>query len=148
MQRFENTENIENWIPNILTIIEQAAKEILEVYGEEDYEIQSKLDNSPITAADLRSDQIIQQGLKKIAPDIPIISEEAERLPFEQRAQWSRYWLVDPLDGTRGFIKKTGEFCINIALIENHVPVLGAIFVPVLEQAYWAVQGGKAYSQK
>jgi len=139
---------VETWIPRVVSIAKEAAAAILDVYQQKAYQINSKLDNSPVTEADLFSDAIIRQGLKAIDANIPIISEEGEIPPWEVRSQWTKFWLVDPLDGTREFIKGTGEFSINIALIENHIPVLGVILAPYRKEIYWATCGQSAYFQK
>jgi 3'(2'), 5'-bisphosphate nucleotidase len=113
----------------------RAGDAILSVYSGQ-FEVTHKGDESPLTLADLRSHEIITQGLRALTPDVPILSEEASDIPFEQRRQWTRYWLVDPLDGTKEFVSRNGEFTVNIALIENHVPVLGVVHVPVTSTTY------------
>lgn len=108
----------------------EAAKAVLDVYGS-DFEVESKDDSSPLTLADRRSHDIICRGLKAAYPDIPILSEEGHSIQYDIRREWSRFWLVDPLDGTKEFVKKNGEFAINIALVEGGAPVLGSIGIPV-----------------
>jgi 3'(2'), 5'-bisphosphate nucleotidase len=98
--------------------------------------VQLKEDASPVTRADQRSNAILLQGLDRLGAGTPVLSEESLLPPFEQRRHWQRYWLVDPLDGTREFIEGTGHFCINIALVEGHRPVLGAIYLPLTGQMY------------
>lgn len=132
-------------LPSVLAVADAAAAVLKTAYSHKNYKIQSKPDDSPVTEADMHAHQILEEGLYRLDPSLPFISEEGEPVPFELRSQWSRYWLVDPLDGTREFIQKTGEFSVNIALIENHQPVLGVVVAPILEQAYWAVQGGSAF---
>ena len=102
----------------------QAGRAILEVYST-DFEVQSKEDQSPLTQADLASNNCIVAGLAKLTPDIPLISEEDGLPSFEERRAWDRYWLIDPLDGTKEFVNRNGEFTVNIALIDNHRPVFG-----------------------
>ncbi len=137
-----------DWIPHILSIAEEASIAINDVQQRKTYQIKSKSDNSPVTEADLLAHHIIEKGLAYLDPAIPVISEEGGSIPFEVRSRWPRFWLVDPLDGTREFIRGTGEFTVNIALIENHTPVLGVIAVPRLHQQYWATKGSKeAYRQ-
>ena len=132
--------NLINFIEPISGLAILAGDAILEVYNS-DFEIEEKLDLSPLTEADLKSHKIIIKGLESIDPKIPIISEE-EILPnFEKRKKWKRYWLIDPLDGTKEFINKNGEFTVNIALIENNKPVLGVVHVPVSAETYIACQG-------
>jgi 3'(2'), 5'-bisphosphate nucleotidase len=125
-------------------IAKQAGRKILEIY-DTDYEIEKKPDNTPVTTADLIAHKIIMEGLSELTSDIPILSEESTKIPFETRKQWHRYWLVDPLDGTREFIKRNGEFTVNIALIENHKSILGVIYVPVTKDNYFAWHNGGAY---
>jgi 3'(2'), 5'-bisphosphate nucleotidase len=113
-----------------------AGAAILEVYERADFDVQTKDDNSPLTAADLAAHQIIVDELSRIAPDIPILSEESDSIDFETRSSWKRYFLVDPLDGTKEFVSRNGEFTVNIALIEGHLPMLGAVYVPVQDKMY------------
>lgn len=123
-----------------------AGDRILEVYNS-DFNVQEKDDQSPLTAADLASHHAILDGLARLTPDVPVLSEESASLPFSERAAWQRYWLVDPLDGTREFIKRNGEFTVNIALIEAGVPVLGVVHVPVNGVTYLACRGYGAFKQ-
>ena len=130
-----------------VNIARQAGDKILEIY-ETGFDIEHKDDQSPLTSADLASHHTIIDALSALTPDIPILSEESASLPFEQRKQWNTYWLVDPLDGTREFIKRNGEFTVNIALIENHKSILGVIHVPVLGIDYFAYEGGGAFKSE
>ncbi len=123
-----------------MTVARAAAEKILEIYAT-DFEVRRKSDQSPLTRADTASHDIICAGLERLTPDIPVISEEAAAIPYAARKTWGRYWLVDPLDGTREFIKRNGEFTINIALIEDHYPVAGLVYVPVQRLCYHATQG-------
>ncbi len=110
-----------------------------------DFAVERKDDNSPLTAADLAAHRSILAGLQALAPDIPVLSEEsAEHAAWGERRRWQRYFLVDPLDGTREFVKRNGEFTVNIALIEEHAPVLGVVHAPALDETYWAWSGGHA----
>ncbi len=127
-------------------IAQSAARRILEVY-ESDFVTELKDDRSPLTAADLASHATICEGLQRLTPELPILSEEAAALPYAQRSQWARYWLVDPLDGTKEFIKRNGEFTVNIALIEGHAPVLGVVHVPVSHTSYFAGLGLGSFRQ-
>lgn len=136
-----------NWIPQVLALAQKASEAILDIYQKKDYQIQNKQDLSPVTVADLLSHQIILSGLADIDNSLPVISEEGPAIPYEIRAKWPRFWLVDPLDGTRDFIKGTGEFSVNIALVEGHTPVLGVVAVPLKNHFYWSVKGGQAYFQ-
>jgi 3'(2'), 5'-bisphosphate nucleotidase len=118
-----------------MQIVEEAGAEILKVY-ETDFEIQTKSDESPLTQADLAAHQVIVAGLQSLTPEIPIISEESAPPSFAQRSQWTRYWLVDPLDGTKEFVNRNGEFTVNIALIDGHDAVFGVVGVPVQNKVY------------
>ncbi len=134
----------------LLSLCRDAAHAILEVYGQTgNDQVESKSDNTPLTLADRRSHAIIVQGLREHFPDIPVISEEGDIPEYETRSTWERCWLVDPLDGTKEFIKRSGEFTINIALVEKGVPVEGVVYVPVSGQAFftrdgraWMLEGG------
>ena len=123
-----------------------AAKEILKVY-ESDFSVTHKDDKSPLTAADMASHNTICKQLATLTPDIPILSEESADIPFPERKSWQQYWLIDPLDGTREFVKRNGEFTVNIALIENHQPVLGVVYVPVSGITYFASKDNGAFKQ-
>ncbi len=119
----------------LIDIVRAAGREILDVYGSA-FRVESKPDSSPLTEADLRAHRVIVAGLQDLAPDLPIISEEFEPPPFALRRRWSRYWLVDPLDGTKEFVDRNGEFTVNIALIDAGAPVLGLVGVPVRGSVY------------
>jgi len=120
---------------DILDISRQAGEAILQVYGGE-MEISQKEDTSPLTQADLASHHLINAALRALTPSVPVLSEESAALDFSTRSRWSEYWLVDPLDGTKEFIKRNGEFTVNIALVRNHEPVLGVVHVPVSGISY------------
>ena len=127
------------------TIARRAGEAIMAVYAGE-FAVERKDDNSPLTAADLAAHRTIVAGLLELAPNIPVLSEEAaDEIPWAQRQTWSRYFLVDPLDGTREFVKRNGEFTVNIALIENGEPVLGVVYAPVLDEMFSAWRGGNAW---
>ena len=123
-------------IENLIRISKNAGEAIMGVY-ESDFSINIKTDQSPLTKADLLSNKIICQSLKEITPEIPILSEESSDIPYQERMEWKQYWLIDPLDGTKEFIKKNGEFTTNIALIREGRPVFGIIHVPVTNHTYW-----------
>ena len=122
-------------------ITEEAGRAILKIYQQDDVGIQTKQDQSPLTQADLASHDIITKALKQLTPDIPILSEEAHILDGEVET----FWCVDPLDGTKEFIKKNDEFTVNIALIEEHQPVLGVIHIPVINETFMTLQGEGAF---
>ncbi len=124
----------------IAEIAVDAGKAILEIY-EQDFEVVQKADASPLTQADLASHRIICERLACLTPDIPILSEESSDIDYESRASWTQYWLVDPLDGTKEFINRNGEFTVNIALIRNHNPILGVVHVPVNGTTYTGLVG-------
>ena len=119
----------------LVEIIKDASNAILEIY-DTDFEVQDKDDASPLTQADLAAHRVIVEGLQEVSPDIPIISEESEPPPFSIRSRWTRYWLVDPLDGTKEFVNRNGEFTVNIALIEQGAPVYGIVGVPVQNKIF------------
>ncbi len=124
-------------VPQVLGIARQAGEKILEIY-ETDFSVENKQDNSPLTAADMAAHNQICKGLKTLTPQTPILSEESADISFEERKSWKQYWLVDPLDGTREFIKRNGEFSVNIALIEEDSSIMGIIYIPVSGEAYTA----------
>jgi len=132
----------------IVELAQQAGAAILTVYNSNEFSVEEKDDKSPLTAADMASHHTIVKGLTALTADIPVLSEESASLPYEERASWQRYWLVDPLDGTREFIKRNGEFTVNIALIEAGVPVLSVVHVPVTGVTYMACQGQGAFKQE
>ncbi len=138
--------NLQYLCQNALSIARIAGEKILEIYDSK-FTIEHKEDNTPLTTADLAADKIIRNALHELTPEIPVLTEESEHIPFEIRQQWDRYWLVDPLDGTREFIKRNGEFTVNIALIENHESILGVINVPILKTDYYAWRNGGAFKK-
>lgn len=119
-----------------------AGDEILAVYGTA-FDVEHKADDSPLTEADRRAHGVISASLR--VTGLPLLSEEGREIPVDERRQWSRFWLVDPLDGTKEFVKRNGEFTVNIALIDDGVPVLGVIWVPVMRRLYFGAQGIGAY---
>jgi 3'(2'), 5'-bisphosphate nucleotidase len=124
-----------------------AGRKILEIYGAADVHVVTKADQSPLTAADTASQEIIVARLRQRTPGIPILSEESETVPWSERSTWSRFWLVDPLDGTKEFIKRNGEFTVNIALVEQGVPRLGVVHIPAQDTTYVGVAGQGAYKR-
>jgi len=128
----------------LLDIARTAGQAILEVY-QQDFAVEHKEDSSPLTAADLASHRAIVQGLVELDPETPILSEEGAESPFATRSQWMRYWLIDPLDGTREFVKRNGEFTVNIALIENGIPTVGVVHIPVSGISYLGQSGQGAW---
>jgi 3'(2'), 5'-bisphosphate nucleotidase len=129
----------------LMPIVESAGAAIMEVY-DGSFAVQRKDDNSPLTLADLESQRVIIEGLKSITPDIPILSEESATAPWAERRRWRELWIVDPLDGTREFVKRNGEFTINIALIVEHEPLLGVVSAPAQQLTFWGMAGGGAFT--
>ena len=127
-------------ILNINNIVYDAGQAILDIYDTA-FEVETKSDNSPLTIADKKSHEIIEDGLKKLYPDIPILSEEGRDIPYSERKQWNTFWLVDPLDGTKEFVKRNGEFTVNIALISNNYPIFGSVYAPYKKELFWAHEG-------
>lgn len=134
-------------IQSLVEIAIQAAKaasiQILEVYNSNDFQTEAKGDNSPLTLADKRAHQLILSILK--SSNLPILSEEGKSIPYADRKNWDYFWMVDPLDGTKEFIKRNGEFTVNIALIEKQTPILGVVTVPVTGEEYYGARGVGAF---
>ena len=131
-------------IEDIKAIAQEAGDAIMEIYAK-DFDIDYKEDRSPLTEADLKSNAIICSRLDALYPDIPILSEENKAVPYQERKDWRYYWCIDPIDGTKEFIKKNGEFTVNIALIEGNTPVVGVVYAPAIGEMYSAKQGEGAY---
>jgi 3'(2'), 5'-bisphosphate nucleotidase len=136
--------NLKALIKPVTEVAAMAGDRILEIYNT-DFEIETKDDASPLTAADKASHVTIVEALAELTPEIPVLSEESVAVPWEERSQWPEYWLIDPLDGTKEFIKKNGEFTVNIALIQGHQAVLGVVHVPVTNRCFYGFQGGGAF---
>ncbi len=137
---------MDNWINldlarQVVAIARLASEEILKIYHSQVLDIQQKSDESPVTAADLAANDVINKGLMNLSKQFPILSEENAEIPYAERKNFDYYWLVDPLDGTKEFIKRNGEFTVNIALIHRKKAVLGVVFVPNTEGGYFAVKG-------
>lgn len=131
-------------LPQVIELAKQAGKEILEV-AEQCVDIDCKLDNTPVTNADLAASHLLVSELSNLEHKFPVLSEESEKIPYSIRKLWKTYWLVDPLDGTREFINNNGEYSINIALIHEHHAVLGVIYAPVQGVIYYAYKGAGAF---
>jgi 3'(2'), 5'-bisphosphate nucleotidase len=132
-------------LDEVAAIAREAGREILEVYESGATAARAKADESPLTAADLRAHDLILRRLAALTPDVPMLSEEGAATPYAERSRWQRYWLVDPLDGTREFLARNGQFTVNIALIEHHEPVLGVVHVPVTDTRYGATSAAGAW---
>ncbi len=147
MSDHSQTIDLSGLLRDVVEIAIKAGQKSLEFYESDGgVDFNYKSDGSRVTEADIASHDHILSGLKELHPALPILSEESESIPnYNQRRNWHRYWLVDPIDGTAGFIDNTGEFTVNIALIENFKPILGVIYVPVDGDTYYAAQGMGAY---
>jgi 3'(2'), 5'-bisphosphate nucleotidase len=136
----ESTEKI---LDDVIRLAKEAGTAILQVYASSDFGTTYKDDQSPLTLADTASNEVIVAGLAALTPELPVLSEESREVSYQERAEWERFWLVDPLDGTREFIKRNGEFTVNIALIDRCAPVLGVVHSPVLGVTYaGTIEGG------
>ncbi|WP_172380518.1 3'(2'),5'-bisphosphate nucleotidase CysQ [Vibrio sp. Vb339] len=139
------TKDLSHLLPSVIEIARSAGQLILEIYEKKDYEEFTKSDDTPVTSADLAAHKLISKKLSELTPDIPVLSEEAADISLEQRSQWDRYWLVDPLDGTQEFIARSGDFATIIALIEHNKPVMGVVYAPVSGVSYYAYSGKGAW---
>lgn len=137
----ESIPQLERWVDGVRAACAEAREAILEIYENDDFDVEMKADDSPLTRADLASHRILVAALERLTPDIPVLSEESASTAFQARRGWPRLWVVDPLDGTREFIKRNGEFTINVALVEDHRPVLGVIAVPAQDEVYSGIPG-------
>lgn len=135
-----------DFVKKVIGIAKDAGAAIMQVYST-DFSVVKKDDDSPLTHADLAAHHIIVSSLNGLTPHLPILSEESESIPYETRKNWPQYWLIDPLDGTREFVKRNGEFTVNIALINGNSTVLGVVYAPVIDVLYFASQGQGAYKQ-
>lgn len=138
----------EQLVSQVIVIANEAGRAIMEIYDQPANTVTLKSDQSPLTEADLASNQIIVNGLTQLNPEWPILSEESTHIPVQQRSSWRRFWLVDPLDGTKEFIKHNGEFTVNIALIDDGVPVLGVVYAPALNVCYSGAEGLGSYVKR
>ena len=136
----------EKLLAPLLDIARAAGQQIMRVYTTE-FTVEMKEDKSPVTDADYAAHQVIVADLRRITPDLPVLSEESADIPFAERRRWDSYWLVDPLDGTKEFINKNGDFTVNIALIQNGVPVVGVVYVPVTGMSYYGSVGVGAFKR-
>ena len=133
-------------LADVIKIADAASEKVLRIY-QSDFTVSYKEDESPITAADVASHEIIVKGLCSLSRDIPILSEEGTQADWDERKQWRRFWLVDPIDGTKEFTQRSGEFTVNIALIEDGEPVMGVVTAPALKEAFWGVKGEGAHKR-
>jgi 3'(2'), 5'-bisphosphate nucleotidase len=138
-----------NWLsellPPIVALAREAGQEIMKVYSEVNPAVEYKRDNSPLTQADLASQRVIVGGLGRLTPEWPVLSEESAEISFDERRVWEYFWMVDPLDGTKEFLRRNGEFTVNIALMKSGQPILGVVYAPVIGQMYYAAKGAGAF---
>ncbi|HHI4973291.1 TPA: 3'(2'),5'-bisphosphate nucleotidase CysQ [Vibrio parahaemolyticus] len=139
------TKDLSHLLPQVIEIARSAGQMILDIYEKKQYEAYTKNDETPVTSADIAAHKLITERLSELTPDIPVLSEEAADISLEQRAQWQRYWLVDPLDGTQEFIARSGDFATIIALIDNNKPAMGVVYGPVSGVTYYAYSGKGAW---
>ncbi|MGB0066228.1 MAG: 3'(2'),5'-bisphosphate nucleotidase CysQ [Terracidiphilus sp.] len=135
-------------LPQALEIARRAGAAIMEVYAELNPAIEYKKDDSPLTQADLASHGIVCDALAQISTRIPVLSEESTEIPYEARRDWDSFWLVDPLDGTKEFVNRNGEFTVNIALVRGRTPILGVVYAPATDVAYFAAEGAGAHKSE
>jgi len=133
------------YMPQVVELARSAGEKILHIYAGSSYKVQQKKDDTPVTCADLEAHNLIVESLSSLQPSLPVLSEESEMISYEDRKKWEAYWLVDPLDGTREFIQRTGEFSVNIALIYRHQAILGVIHSPVSGDTWYACRETGAY---
>ncbi|MFC2162655.1 3'(2'),5'-bisphosphate nucleotidase CysQ [Candidatus Altiarchaeota archaeon] len=127
-------------VEKLIEISHSAGQEILKVY-DGDFKVEYKQDKSPLTAADKGSNDVINEALTNLYPDIPILSEENKSISYDERRSWDMLWIVDPLDGTKEFVKRNGEFTVNIGLVKDGIPVFGVVYVPVTDTVYYTGKG-------
>ncbi len=141
--------NLEEWIPDLKKLVREAGAELMRIYRkEEDIKVELKADESPVTIADLRSNKILVTGLQQLDNTIPIVSEENKAIPWEVRRGFDRFWIIDPLDGTKEFIGELDEFTIHLALVRGTQVVLGIIYAPVADEVYYAWEGGGSWLER
>lgn len=138
------TGDLHQLLHDTVALAREAGRAVLGVYASS-FTVQAKEDASPLTEADLRSQEILLRGLQRLAPEVPVLSEEADAAPYAKRARWDWLWVVDPLDGTREFVQRNGEFTVNVALVHGNRPVLGVVHAPALQRDYYACDGCGAF---
>lgn len=145
MMDIDAEDRLSDLLPGVIDLAREAGRAIIEVYAQVEPAVEYKRDNSPLTQADLASHQIIVEGLARLAPEWPVLSEESRETPFDRRREWQCFWLVDPLDGTKEFLRRNGEFTVNIALIKEGAPILGVVYAPAIDRLYYAACGLGAF---
>jgi len=141
------TYSLELLMPQVVALARIAGDAIMEIYSQENFGTTYKENDSPLTHADLAAHRLIIEQLQALTPNLPTLSEESKSVPYENRQNWDSFWLIDPLDGTKEFIKRNGEFTVNIALIKNGEPLLGVVHAPALNITYWAAKGFGAFKR-
>lgn len=138
---------LQDWLPSVCQIAYEAGQLLSTLYHQSgEVDVQQKQDGTPVTEADEKADALIRQRLQALTPDMPIVTEESVgKVSFDERQHWQTFWLVDPMDGTKEFIERTGEFSVNIALIHQHQPVLGVVYGPECHSLYFAALGSSAF---
>jgi len=132
-------------LPHVVALARDAGDAILRVYSEVDPAIEYKRDNSPLTQADMASHHLIVERLTHLTPEWPVLSEESKEISYAERSRWRTFWLVDPLDGTKEFLRRNGEFTVNIALMHSNAPILGVVYAPAMNVMYYAAKGVGAF---
>ncbi len=141
--------DLKRTLDQVKAAVAEAGAAILEIYSDPDrFETEHKEDHSPLTAADLASNKLLVARLQELTPGIPILSEESKQAPWHDRKHWQRCWVVDPLDGTKEFLKRNDEFTVNVALVRDHQPVLGVVYAPALQKWYFAARHEGAWRQE
>jgi 3'(2'), 5'-bisphosphate nucleotidase len=148
MVDLDDEKSISHLLDEVVALAVEAGNSIMGVYNGPSFQVTHKEDKSPLTAADLASHKTIVKGLEQLTPEWPVLSEESESTPYETRREWPIFWLVDPLDGTKEFLKRNGEFTVNIALIEGDTPSLGVVYAPASGKMYFAARGVGAFKQE
>jgi len=138
---------IQTLVPRLVTLAHQAGEAVMKFYSQDELTTTYKEFDSPLTCADIASHDLIVEQLQALTPSVPVLSEESQAVPYETRQRWRTFWLVDPLDGTKEFIKRNGEFTVNIALIEDGQPIFGIVHAPALNVTYFAARGLGAFKK-
>ncbi len=147
MDNFGKNTDLTRLLPHIISIAKDAGEVIMDVYERTSFEVIDKEDDSPVTEADICAHNLIHERLSELDIHFPVLSEESLKISPEERRSWQTYWLVDPLDGTREFVKRNDEFSVNIALIHDGEAILGVIYAPVTKVTHYATRGSKAYRE-
>ena len=141
--------DLKRTLSQVRAAVAEAGSAILEIYSDPDrFDTEHKADDSPLTAADVAANKILMARLQELTPDIPILSEESKQAPWYDRKHWQRCWVVDPLDGTKEFLKRNDEFTVNVALVREHQPILGVVYAPALQTWYFAARHEGAWRQQ